>query len=240
MRSDKPRHRGGRPPRWHLRRPTERRPVQRSDARCERAASTPAADVAVAKATASRRHGVNLAKTPSSPRSEGCPRRDSRGRVARLSRSARAALGEAPGLVAEDLGRGLPGQPGSGKHPRCRDKPDMWGRYCSRTQSGRIPRLERDCRRGRSARAVRAPAGDRNHMAISPLSRVMLRPPGGATCGARSAARRPLGPHEPGRYGCTEGGAARSGAETSHSRSIPSARVNRVRSPMSASWIRRS
>ena len=43
MRSDGPRHRGGRSPRWRLRSPTERRPVQRSDARCERAESTAAA-----------------------------------------------------------------------------------------------------------------------------------------------------------------------------------------------------
>ena len=54
------------------------------------------------------------------------------------------------------------------------------------------------------------------------------------------ADRRP-GPRIPGAYGCAPGaGASSSGAEISHSRSIPSAVVNSVWSPTIASWIRRS
>jgi hypothetical protein len=48
------------------------------------------------------------------------------------------------------------------------------------------------------------------------------------------------GPHAPCGYGSTGGGDASSGAATSHSRSIPSARVKSVLSPIIASWNSRS
>ena len=49
-----------------------------------------------------------------------------------------------------------------------------------------------------------------------------------------------FGPHEPGAYGRTGGGFSSSGSDSSQSRSMPSAVVNSVWSPLIASWISRS
>ena len=48
------------------------------------------------------------------------------------------------------------------------------------------------------------------------------------------------GPHVPGLYSCTGGGFSISGWDTSHSRSMPSALVKSVWSPIIVSRIRRS
>ncbi len=48
------------------------------------------------------------------------------------------------------------------------------------------------------------------------------------------------GPQEPGAYGAIRGGLDSSGPATFHTAASPSGRVNRERSPISASWISRT
>ena len=73
-------------------------------------------------------------------------------------------------------------------------------------------------------------------------------PPSWASTGYWPSSQRPgamslracVGPQEPGAYGAIRGGLDSSGSATFHTAASPSGRVNRERSPISASWISRT
>ena len=85
--------------------------------------------------------------------------------------------------------------------------------------------------------------------AADPLgSRHPGRPAGHLPSGYWPSSQRPgamslracAGPQEPGAYGAMRGGLDSSGSTTFHAAASPSGRVNRERSPISASWISRT
>ena len=108
---------------------------------------------------------------------------------------------------------------------------------------GRHPRGDRRSdRRGLPARRPR-PASRPTRSASrsgSPTSSSRLRAGELPAALAGQTRRRPPGPSSPARRAAASAGAASSGAATSQMRSTPSARVNSVWSPISASWKRRS